>query len=214
MIIRNVEGQEIYKDGQITIRRTLEAAVSKGVLLRSANLRRANIRFSLLDGLRAEGACFWNAKMNGADIADAYLPAADFRGACLEDVCLAGADLSGADFTGAFFKNTLLEGAKVHGALFGGGSIFDNDLSGVRGIDQAFYVCEDGYKIEFLRGPVIIHGLSKRLVLIGGHILWGAKLYGAKGNSRSIPREIKSFAMNFLPTTQTNLSPRVGDTKA
>lgn len=214
MIIRNLDGEELYEDSQITIRRTVEAAISKGIPLPKANFRRANLRYALLDGLRAEGACFWGAKLGGADMADAFLPDADFRSACLEDVCLAGADVSGADFNGAFFKQTLLEETKTAGASFSGGSLFDCDLSGVAGLDRAFYVCEDGYKIEFLQPPVIINGLSKRLVLIGGHILWGRKLYGPKGNSRTIPREVRAFAMNFIPTSQKNLSLRAQNPKS
>lgn len=209
MIIYDVEGKALYKDGAKTMRSTLENAVLEGINLYRANFRRAKLSGACLDGLVAHNACFWGANLANVDLCAADIRGSDMRNTNLEGACFAEANLSSVDFRGGFFKNTILEETVMSEAVFSGGSLFLNDLSGTEGLADAFYCTADGNRIPFLRRPIVIHGLSRCMVLIGGYILWGDKLFGISAQSRRIPREISEFLQFAVSITQKDLTQSV-----
>lgn len=77
-----------------------------GVVLEGANLAQ----------VRLEAADFCGAHMGRINLRQALLNHADFCGADLRGANLAGADLRGARFTGADLRGTNLSGADLRGA--------------------------------------------------------------------------------------------------
>ncbi|MFX3633295.1 MAG: pentapeptide repeat-containing protein [Candidatus Pristimantibacillus sp.] len=61
---------------------------------------------------------FQNAKLNGADITESFLPGTDFTGADLAGADFRGSLLNNAIFTGADLTDTNFTGASMDGALF------------------------------------------------------------------------------------------------
>lgn len=90
---------------------------ARGVVLREADLYRANLGWSDLTGAVLAGACLVKAELTETVLRDADLTGADLGGADLWTVdargaCLAGARLAGASLLGG----THLEGADLRGA--------------------------------------------------------------------------------------------------
>lgn len=89
--------------------------LSSGVVLRGADLRRADFRQS---------------RMRGVDLSDARLEEADFRQSNLRWAMFDSANLNAADFRGANLDGSLLREARLDGTRFDGADLRGADLSG------------------------------------------------------------------------------------
>lgn len=179
MIIRTITKKTIIETSHRTIRGTLEYCAEQGINLARADLRKARLCHSSLDGLQARGACFWGADFTGADIGFADLRNADLRRASLKDACLAETDLSAANLQGAYFSGTLVEGALLAGAVVSCPSFWDCDLEAAGKIDGLVYNHLGETEIRLSAPPLIVRGLQKRLVLANGFCFWGGTAYPA-----------------------------------
>ncbi len=192
MIIRNTHGKVIAHSDQKTLRRALEYSVSQGMDLSSADFRGTKLARASLDGMRAQGACFWGADLEGCDLGLADLRMADMRRASLKDCCLAESDLTGADLRGAFFSNTLFEGSILDGVKISCPSIWSCDLQNVSSMRGLVYSHKGEVDITLGRPPIVIRGLSQRLVLLPGFCLWGSGIYPVHDMPADLVHALKS----------------------
>ncbi len=93
----------------------------KKVNLSVADLSRANLSYTILDGANLSGANFHNTNLSGtsldgANLSSANLFGVNLSGASLQDTNFSGADLSLADLSGALLIDTNLSGASLRGA--------------------------------------------------------------------------------------------------
>ena len=111
MDIKNVYDAVIFASAALTVKDALLEAVRKGVNLRRANLREADLC----------GANLCEADLYGANLCEANLCGANLRGASLRGANLCGANLRranlrGADLCGANLCEANLCGANLRGA--------------------------------------------------------------------------------------------------
>jgi len=155
------------------MRGTLEQAVERGVDLSHANLRRARLNGANLDGMVAVGACFWGADLAYTDLSGCNLKDADLRNTDLKDSCLAESNLAGSNLQGAYFSGTILRQCNMEDVVLSCPSFFTCDLNEVKNFSGALYRHKGELDITFEQTPIVINGLSRRLVALGNVILWG-----------------------------------------
>src|SRR5216684_3632020 len=78
------------------------------------------------------GANLWKAQLEGADLSEAQLEGADLSGAQLEGADLTHAQLEGADLSGAQLEGASLIGAQLEGAHLSEAQLGGADLSGAQ----------------------------------------------------------------------------------
>lgn len=177
MIIRSINGDNIIETGHKTMRAALEYCALEGIDLSGADLRKARCTRASLDGLIARDACLWGADFTAADIGLADLRGADLRRANFKDACLAESDLSEADLQGAYFAGTIIDGAKLDGTILSCPSFWSCDLQSAGSYDGLVYNHLGERHIVIDRGPLVIQGMGKRLVLSQDFCLWGNDLF-------------------------------------
>lgn len=177
MIIRSVQGSILYKSNKISFKTALEEAVEGGVDLSHGDFRGQKLYQARLDGIMAPGACLWGADCRGADMAGADLRDADLRNIDFKDGCLAESDLDGANLSGSHFSNTILRDTNLEGTIFSCPSLFSCDLREAANLHRAVYCHRGEINIPLQKALVVIHGLSRRMVIFGESILWGDEMF-------------------------------------
>lgn len=181
MQIRSIrDGGVIYKGSFSTIKRNLEQAVKNNINLSYADLRKADLRGAVLDDAILSGACFWGADLSKADISGAYLHNCDFRLALFKETCLAESVLTGCDFRGVSFDNTIFHECDLSRAQFSCPSLFRQDLSAVKAMQDCSYSHYGEIDCNFSDVPVRVSGLPEELVLLNKHVKIGAEIFDLK----------------------------------
>lgn len=126
--IKNINGDIIHEADVKNLGEALEDAVSKGVSLKGANLKKAKLRDINLKGADLEGAVFDKAKLQNVCLEDANLKGAKIRRAQLQSVNAKNANFQKADlttskiqmsdFNGADFKNADMVLAQIKNSDF------------------------------------------------------------------------------------------------
>lgn len=165
MRLISVCGDTLYKSSYITIKESVEEAVSEGVVLNNINLRGTKLCGARLDMAKMDGACLWGADLTGANMSDGSFKGADFRTAILKDTCLADSVCTDANFHGAYFSKTLFNGTELSTTRFSCPSLFSCDLTQVQSLKNAI----------FSHQPIVIHGLSQRVVIMDEDLLIGTQ---------------------------------------
>ncbi len=173
MIIQSIRGSILYQSRKITFKTALEDAVAGGVDLSHGDFRGQKLYQARLDGIMAPGACFWGADCRGADMTGCDLRDADLRGVDLKDACLAESNLASVNFSGAYFNSTILRQCNMESTIFSCPSLFSCDLAEVQRLDHAIYCHRGEIDLPLDPAPVVINGLSRRMILFGHTILWG-----------------------------------------
>lgn len=181
MIIKSLNGKKIFSTKYNTARASLEYAVEQGIDLSCADLRRLKLKNANLDGLSAQGACFWGADLSGADIGFSSLMRSDLRGCNLVDTCFAESNLTDVDFRGASFSRTIFDSALLTGVKVSCPSFWACQIQGSK-FKSLLYIHRGESEIRVSRSPMIISGPIKNLVIFDRHILWGSELY-AEGSA-------------------------------
>lgn len=179
MIVKSVTGKILVETGHKSMRQTLEWCAREGVDLSGADLRKAKLSHASLDGLMVRDACLWGVDLTSSDIGFSDIREADLRCAMLKDTCLAESDLTGADLRGAYFSSTILDDARFDRALVSCPSFWDCDLQNMRSMEALVYSHLGEESLTPSAFPVVVKGLSRRLVLLGSHGIWGNELYKA-----------------------------------
>ncbi|MEX2426346.1 MAG: pentapeptide repeat-containing protein [Thermomicrobiaceae bacterium] len=103
--------------------------------LSRGDFRGANLQRAVFTGATLDYSLFCDADLREANLAEAILTGADFRGANLSSANLIGADFTGADLRGANLQGAYIWGADFHDAdllgtllngAFAGGSMFSH----------------------------------------------------------------------------------------
>lgn len=118
--------------------RNLPEAAMRGLDLRHANFKRANIRASDLANSDVSGACFVSTKASNCDFRNANCNSSLFWDTELVSCGFQNADLRNAHFGRANLTNSDITGAMIEGADF-----IHADLTGVVGLEE-FNILPDG----------------------------------------------------------------------
>lgn len=153
-------------------------STARGILLRNADLYRANLGWSDLTGAVLTGSCLVKAELTetvlrdadltGANLGSADLYAVDARGARLSearldsasllgDTRLEGADLTGAGVARTSFQVVLDERTELqglHGSIFGPAFVADHDgRRELAGLELELWLADRGATVEVLNSP-------------------------------------------------------------
>ncbi|MCK5296273.1 MAG: pentapeptide repeat-containing protein [Alphaproteobacteria bacterium] len=109
--IYNIDGDVIHEADVKKLGEALEDAVSKGVSLKGANLKKAKLRDINLKGADLEGAVFDKAKLQNVCLEDANLKGAKIRRAHLQSVNAKNANFQKADLTTSKIQMSNFNGA-------------------------------------------------------------------------------------------------------
>ncbi|NCO03632.1 MAG: pentapeptide repeat-containing protein [Alphaproteobacteria bacterium] len=175
MRLISVCGDTLFKSSYITIKESVEEAVSEGASLHNINLRGAKLSGARLDMAKMNHACLWGADLTGADMSDGLFKGADFRTAILKDTCLADSDCGGANFHGAYFSRTILNGTHLSQSKFSCPSLFSCDLSHVQTLRGAVFCHQGEIDCPMDHPPIVIHGLHQPIVIMGHDLLIGTQ---------------------------------------
>jgi len=118
----------------------LSWTILAGTDLRGANLSDADLSASILAGADLSDADLSKACTSGADMTDVNLTGANLRGALMDDADLEGADLTGADLTDADLScadlvETNLTDATITGCRIYGAAAWNVTLEGTSQLD-------------------------------------------------------------------------------
>ena len=102
------------------------------IVMRGADLGRADLSGAVLGGADFRGADLKGAHLNRADLGGADLREADLKGAHLNRADLRGSHLSGANLRGAHFSGAYFTGAYLTGAYLTGANLTEADLTRAR----------------------------------------------------------------------------------
>lgn len=194
MIIRSLNGNDLYKSNKLTFKTALEKAVKKRVDLSHLDARRRNLNHACLDGIKAPGACFWGVSFRSANLSGANFREADFRGADITDACLAESDCRGANFTSAFWRNTILRQCKMSGSVLSCPSFFSCAYDEVETLVGATYA-HRGETYEKLREmPVTLRDGDGTMVMMKTALLVENRLYKAGNINAVLAKRLKNVA--------------------
>lgn len=174
MRLQSVSGETLFKSSHVTVKESVEEAVSEGVCLDGINLRKAKLSGAQLDMAKMKNACFWGADLTGADMSDGCFDGADFRTAILKDSCVSEASFIHSNFHGAYCSQMLVAGADFKKALFSCPSIFSCDLEATACLKGAVYSHHGEIDCPLSHAPIIIKGLKQPVVIMGQDILIGS----------------------------------------
>lgn len=177
MIIKSTNGKTIYQSIQKTARGALEEGVAKNIDFAGADFRRLRLSGACLDGIKAKGAAFWAAEMDGADIGLADLRGCDLRCANLKDACLAESDLSGADLRGAYFAGTIVEEAVLDRIQVSCPTFWTIDLESAQSMEGAVFLHHGEVESPISPQRWFLKGGTSPMVLNGGDCFWRGGLY-------------------------------------
>ena len=171
--IKNIYGDVIFKHTaeNNSVKLTVEAAVSCGVLLAWANLANADLREANLAGAKLTCADLYSADLYRANLADAKLSWANLAGAKLEGSELDRANLYEANLKCADLYRANLSWANLAGAKLEGSELDRANLNGAKNIPFIPLACPsegafigwkkvDGYFLVKLQIPEDARRLS------------------------------------------------------
>jgi uncharacterized protein YjbI with pentapeptide repeats len=190
MIIKTILGSEIFKSNSISFKRTVEEAVKVGVNLSHADFRGQKFYNAKLDGILAPGACFWGADCRYIDMSGADLRNADLRNVNFKEACIAGSNLSDANLSGSYFTGAILHEANLEGTIFSCPSIFTCDLQNAANLNRSIYCHRGEHNVPLHKPPIVVNGLSHRMVLFQDAVLHGHELF-------TLPNARKTFVKEF-----------------
>ena len=144
----------------------LEQAVQLRVLLNGADLRNRNLSNVCLDDGLFAGADFSGSNLTGANLSETSMPGASFEKTDLYNTCFAYADLRGCRFNNANFGATDITGADISQAHFAALSCFSLDFTHTAAMKNCRYSGEDGASFTFSEPPIVVRGLSRRLMVL------------------------------------------------
>lgn len=173
MRILSVSGEALFKSSYITIKESVEEAVSEGIDLFNANLRKADLSGANLDMAQMKGACLWGANLTGTNMSDCELEGVDFRASILKDTCLSYSNCRSANFHGAYFSKTLIDGVDLSQAQFSCPSIFSCELQEAASLNDATYAHHGEIECSLSQAPLVIRGLEKPIIIMDNDILIG-----------------------------------------
>ncbi|NQZ13826.1 MAG: pentapeptide repeat-containing protein [Alphaproteobacteria bacterium] len=173
MRILSVSGETLFKSSFITIKESVEEAVSEGVDLSNVNLRRVDLSGANLDMAKMSYACLWGADLTNTNFSDANLDHADMRTCILKDTCLSHTTCKEARLHGAYFSKTLINGADFSRAEFSCSSVFTCDLQEAYSLKGAIYHHHGEVECALSEAPLVIRGLAKPIVIMKNDILIG-----------------------------------------
>lgn len=155
----------------------LERAVSEGVDLTGADLKKQNLSNANLDDAQLAGASFKGCNLSGANLSEADLRGPDFRHTGLYNTCFNSSDLSGGNFEDADFGGTDIAGARLSKARFSTLSCFSLPFASAKSLEGcSFRTLEEG-SYGFSQPPVVILGLcALPIVTLDSVILHGHKI--------------------------------------
>lgn len=169
-------GQILYSGHFINFRACLEHAVTEGVSLKNADLRRTNLLNATLDGADLRGADFTAANLAGVNLSEAKLDNAVFAAANLTGAVLCESSLTGAHFIGTQFGATLIDDCVLDRAHFSALSTFTLDFSTARSMRDCLFIGSDQTVCPMTRPPVVVRGLPRLLVLMDCHVKIGTHI--------------------------------------
>lgn len=172
-----LDGRILYSGHFQTFRDCIETAVSAGVSLHHADLRRTNLLNAALDGADLRGADLTGATLCGANISEAQMENALFYGTCLVNAALCESDLKGAHFIDASFGATLVDSATLDNTHFSGLSTFTIDFTTARTMRHCAFLNPCGTLCPMTRPPVVAMGLSRPLILMDRHMKIGQAIH-------------------------------------
>lgn len=183
MYLKSVRGDTLFKSSYVTIKESVEEAVSEGVCLDYINLRKANLVGAHMDMAKMHGACLWGADLTSADMSDGCFDDADFRTVILKDACISDGSFINANFHGAYCSQMLVDGADLSGSKFSCPSIFSCDLVSAKSLKNSTYSHHGEIDCPLSDPPIVIRGLDKQVVIMGSDILVGADHEKIGGNA-------------------------------
>lgn len=169
-------GTVLYRTDKITFKTALEEAVENGVDLSHGDFRGQKLYGAKLDGIMAPGASLWGTDCRFIDMSGADLRNADMRNIDFKDACLAGSNFMDANFSGSYFMGTILQKTNLEGSIFTCPSLFGCDLAAASNLHRAIYCHRGEVNIALKTAPLVINGLSQRMVIFDDIILWGHEL--------------------------------------
>ncbi len=177
MKLTSLKGKTLYEGRFTTVRRAVEAAVRDGVDLSGVNLRRAMLRHAVLDRAVMNGACLWGAILDHAQMGGGDFTGADMRMAQMKEACLAESHWRQADMRGAYMTGAIVRAGDFRGAQFSCPSVFSVAWEEAEDLRGAIYWHRGETKCALSRSPIVVGGLSRRVVVMDSHVLVGADLH-------------------------------------
>lgn len=190
----------IYEAPFRTIKRTAEQAIKEGVNLSFADFRKADLRKAQLDGAILNGACFWGADLSGADISGAYMHGCDLRLAQCMETCFAESIITASDCRGASFSKTIFTGCDLSGSHFSCPTFLHQDLAGSHRLKNCTYLHSGEETCILSRPPVVINGLTERIIILDRQIIIG-----------SLCKNLSDYSGCYEPVIQAILRLRDGN---
>lgn len=150
----------------------LETALQNNVDCTYLNLREANLSHANLDGADFTGCDFSGGNLSGTNMSETNLTNALFPNAALSDVCLCDSVIEDALFFETSFSGTDIAGASINDCLFSCPSFFGVNLHDAKLIKNCRYYVDSTY-CPINKGPIIVNGLEKRIIIMDEHIILG-----------------------------------------
>jgi len=120
-----------------------EKSTFASISMAGCNVIDSNFDGAALRGVNLDGVMFDNTRLNRADLADASVQRAEFKGHCQlreirgERSVWDGTDLDGTDFGRSILTNASFRGANLAFTSFTGAAVDGADFGGARGLNTA-----------------------------------------------------------------------------
>lgn len=190
MILRNSNGEEIYKTKHKTLKETLAFCAKKGVDLSGLCIRNAKITKACLDGLVAPNAVFWGCDFRGSDIGYANLSGCDLRICDFEGTCFSGSDLTGANMRGAYFGDAIFDGTTLDDVQISCPSFWSCDVYLAKSIKNMVF-CDRGERDIVLNSiPLILQQNGQKIIIMDQACLWRGNLYPIGYMQQDLAKEL------------------------
>ena len=175
IIIKNKNTEEIiFKGIYNNDKECIEDAISKGVNLSRADLRRRNFQSANIDTAQLDGADLRFSNLSNANISESNLAGADLRGANLIGTCLAETNLTSALLQNASFGATDIAYATLDGVQLSTLSALHLPFIEAASMQLCVFQTANTDIITFSTPPILIQGLlNKNLYIIENNILFG-----------------------------------------
>lgn len=164
--INSTTNKTIFKGAFSSFQACLRQAIADNVKLHHADLSRRNLTNLTLDGADLTHADFSHSNLTGANLSETQLRHANFYDADLYNTCFAFSDLRNCDFKNASFGATDIAGCDISNSTFSSLSCFTLDFALAKKMNACRFINPDGSIAAMARPPIVIRGLSPRLVVL------------------------------------------------
>lgn len=154
----------------------LESALQNNVDCTFLNLRDSNLSQANLDGGNFTSCDFTSANLNGTNMSECILSNASFSNASFADVCLCESKIEDCLFFETSFSGTDIASSSLKNCLFSCPSFFGINIHEAQEISGCRYY-HDGEYCPINSQPIILSGLSKRLIILDSHLMLGNKIF-------------------------------------